>query len=258
MERTLSHDEVAELLGAYALDAVESDEAAAIAAHLETCPRCSAELAEHREVVGMIANAGGDAPVELWDRIAQQIQPPGAPPDLRPAGVAPPTPLAGARRRRRTGRAVAAVAAGAAAAVIALLGVQVGRLDNRVGQLAAAAQHTGLSQAVQAAFLATDKRTVTLADRSGTPAADLLILPDGSAFVVNVHLRALPADRTYQLWAFAGGRPVSLGLLGNHPVDVPFTVNPTVAATTFAVTTEPAGGVVAPTSAPVAASPGAV
>ena len=258
MERTLSHDEVAELLGAYALDAVEPDEAVAVAVHLETCPRCSAELAEHREVVGLIANAGGDAPVELWDRIAQQIQPSGAAAPRRPTRWAPPTALAGARRRRRTGWTAAALAAGAAAAVIALLAVQVGRLDNRVGQLATAAEQAGLSQAVQAALLAPDKRTVTLADRAGAPAADLLILPDGSAFVVDVHLRALPTDRTYQLWAFIGRRPVSLGLLGNHPADVPFTVNPTAVVTSFAVTAEPAGGVVAPTSAPVAGSPGAI
>ena len=73
MGRELSHDELAGLLGAYALDAVEPDEAAALAAHLERCPRCAAELSEHREVAGLIANAGVDAPPELWEQISARI-----------------------------------------------------------------------------------------------------------------------------------------------------------------------------------------
>ena len=73
MDRTMTHDEIAELLGAYALDAVEADEAELIAAHLAECPRCAAEVAEHWEVTGLIANAGVDAPPEIWDRIAARI-----------------------------------------------------------------------------------------------------------------------------------------------------------------------------------------
>ena len=45
MERELTHDEAAELLGAYALDAVEADERDAIEHHLNECPRCRAEVA---------------------------------------------------------------------------------------------------------------------------------------------------------------------------------------------------------------------
>ena len=73
MDRAMSHDEIAQLLGAFALDAVEPDEAEAIRAHLLECPRCASEVAEHWEVTGLIANVGVDAPAELWDRIAAQI-----------------------------------------------------------------------------------------------------------------------------------------------------------------------------------------
>jgi anti-sigma factor RsiW len=68
-----SHEELAELLGAYALDAVDDDEALAIEEHLAGCPRCRAEVAMHREVVAMLGNAGGVAPEGVWERIAAEL-----------------------------------------------------------------------------------------------------------------------------------------------------------------------------------------
>ncbi len=71
--------EIEELLGAYALDALEPEEAALVEEHLRTCVRCSAEVARHHEVAGLMANSGGDAPGELWDRIAERLEPVPAP-----------------------------------------------------------------------------------------------------------------------------------------------------------------------------------
>ena len=263
MDRALTHEEANALLGAYALDAVEPDEADAVARHLAECPRCAAEVAEHHEVIGMFANAGADAPPEVWDRIAARIgaTPPAQPrPAPRRAATGPGAPvLRPLWRRRWVWPAAAAV--GAAAAVMALLAVQVGHLDGRVGQLAAAGQKNGLQQAVTAALANPAARRVTLsaapaAGSSGAAAqaAVLVILPDGSAFAVNTGMPALVGGRTYQLWAVAGGRPVSLGLLGSHPNDVAFTVSPSAPVTSFAVTAEPAGGTAQPTSPPVAQS----
>ena len=62
MERELTHDEAAELLGAYALDAVEVAERDAIEHHLNECPRCRAEVADHRTVASFLGSAGGRAP----------------------------------------------------------------------------------------------------------------------------------------------------------------------------------------------------
>ena len=67
------HREIQELLGAYALDAVDPDTAAMIDRHLETCLRCSIEVAEHHEVAGLLANSGGESPPELWDGIAERL-----------------------------------------------------------------------------------------------------------------------------------------------------------------------------------------
>jgi anti-sigma factor RsiW len=269
MDRAMSHDEIAEMLGAYALDAVEPDEAEMIAAHLEECPRCAAEVAEHWEVTGLIANAGVDAPVELWDRIAARIDDTGA--NLRrpaPLHLAPTADLPRVPSRTRRPWAWSAVGAiAAAAAVVAvLLGVQVGRLDQRVSQLTTASRHAGLSEQVQAALLDPRARQVDLTANTGAPGgpstspgsgqrtAVLVILPDGSAFMLNTGLPRLAADRTYQLWGVVHGQTVSLGLLGSQPSDVAFSVNPSAPVGTFAVTDEVAGGVVRSTHLPVAVS----
>ena len=45
----MSHDEASDLLGAYALDAVDGNEFTELEEHLETCPRCRAELDSLRE-----------------------------------------------------------------------------------------------------------------------------------------------------------------------------------------------------------------
>lgn len=79
-----------------------------------------------------------------------------------------------------------------------------------------------------------------------------MVLPSGTAFLVNVRLPALGQQQTYQLWGRVGGQLVSLGLLGPAPTDVPLRVEGGVGG--FAVTAEPAGGVAQPTHAPVAAS----
>ncbi|MDQ1391403.1 MAG: hypothetical protein QOF30_380 [Acidimicrobiaceae bacterium] len=81
MERLTAHADLQELLGAYALDAVEPDEASAIERHLPTCPRCRNELADHREVAALLGYAGGTAPSGLWDRIIASLEEP--PPALR-------------------------------------------------------------------------------------------------------------------------------------------------------------------------------
>src|SRR5579863_4266201 len=104
MDRAMTHDEVALLLGAFALDAVESDEAEAIRAHLAECPRCASEVAEHWEVTGLIANVGIDAPTELWDRIAARIDTDSGarrPAPLHLASSAPPPSRAPTALRRR-------------------------------------------------------------------------------------------------------------------------------------------------------------
>src|SRR3954468_13569720 len=86
------YDEFSDLLGAYALDAVDPQEREEIERHLTTCPRCRAEVAEHREVAALLSQSGAPAPDGVWDRIAPVLAPPAPPMRMTVAESPPPGP----------------------------------------------------------------------------------------------------------------------------------------------------------------------
>src|SRR5439155_19353504 len=113
MSASFTHHDIQELLGAYALDAVDDDERGVIEAHLADCPRCRAEVADDREVAAFLGHTGGSAPTGVWDRITASLEE--APP---PLALAPPAPIA---PRRRVPWARWAVAAASVAAIVAVV-----------------------------------------------------------------------------------------------------------------------------------------
>ncbi|MFL6204212.1 MAG: anti-sigma factor domain-containing protein [Acidimicrobiales bacterium] len=248
----LAHEEIQELLGAYALDAVEADEAEAIEQHLEGCPRCRAEVEGHREVATMLGNSGGDAPEGLWDRIAGQLEdtPPPMRLEVQPASATV-TPLA-ARRRERSNRLVLAAIGAAAVLAIAVLGAQVVSQRQRLDDMESALEQTELASAASRAFDAPDARKLELQSADGAVVARAVLLPDGSGFLMAHELPELDADRTYQLWGDTGaGQLVSLGLLGDDPATVVFEAGAHLDA--LAITAEDAGGVSQSRNPPVVA-----
>ncbi|HET9692479.1 MAG TPA: zf-HC2 domain-containing protein [Acidimicrobiales bacterium] len=277
-----THDDIQSLLGAYALDAVDPDEAALVERHLPVCPRCRSELSEHREVAGLLGYAGQEAPAGLWDRIATSMQE--APPELllaplgaddrvggpadhgRPGTVVrlgdrlPGAPRARANRRTRGAATVrvrtVAVLAAAAAVVVAVLGVQVARLVHRQDALANAVAATGdigpSMQVVQAALHTSGSRHLVLSAMTPGDTVQAVLLPGGQGYLYYAHLSPLPSSQTYQLWGITGSDAVSYGLIGTvAPPVVAFRAGSGVQA--LAVTAEVAGGVVRTTHAPVAA-----
>ncbi len=80
----MNHAELQSLLGAFAIDGVDHDEADAVHSHLAECPRCRAEVAEHRETAAMLASVGAAAPDRLWGRIASALEEPPPPMQLAP------------------------------------------------------------------------------------------------------------------------------------------------------------------------------
>src|SRR5205823_1357711 len=58
----LTHDEAAELLGAYVLDACDAIEAVAVEAHVAGCANCASEENSLREVVGLLSVVEDEAP----------------------------------------------------------------------------------------------------------------------------------------------------------------------------------------------------
>ena len=237
--------EITELLGAYALDAVDDDERAAVERHLATCPRCRAEVATHREVAAMLGSAlatddgrSAAAPAGLWERIADSLEE--EPPALAPV-VRPP-----AWRRRGPIVAVGAVAAGLLLA-IGLLGGQIAHLNHQVGDLKTALARPAIDQQVSHALEDPRHQVVALtATTTNQVAAQVVVLPDGSSYFLGHSLAHLGAGRTYQLWALADGKVVSLGVLGPRPDAVATRLERGM--TRLMVTVEPTGGTPAPTT----------
>ncbi len=243
MERELTHDRAAELLGAYALDAVDVDDRDAVERHLDACPRCRAEVADHRTVASFLGSAGGRAPDGLWDRIAGSLEE--APPELR---LAPVVPL---KERRSVSLRVGAAAAAVAAGVIAVLGAQVVHLNDEVNKMSTPERaDAALLSAATQAFADPQAQRVSMRSSDGRLSAETALLADGTGFLVAHDLPALPNDRTYQLWALANGQKISAGVLGANPRVVAFRYVPS-GLSGFAVTNEQAGGVTATQNAPV-------
>ncbi len=252
MNLHLQHDEIRQLLGAFALDAVEPDEAAAIEAHLATCPRCRDEVREHREVAALLAYAGTTAPEGMWDRMAAKLD--AAP----PASAAPALGLmlgneAGGRagaRRRRGSRVAAAVAAAAVVVGLGAGGLQVQSAlrsqDDQIEKVAQALSEEGararLVREAAAAALADGARAVHLITPERAPLADAVVLADGTGYLIDKGAPSLPDGRTYQLWAVAGGQKLSLGVPGRD-LDV-LTFRVPDATDALALTVEQAPGVV--------------
>ncbi len=251
----LSHTEIEELLGAYALDAVEPDEALEVTDHLLDCPRCRAEVSEHREVAALLANSGADAPADLWDRIAASIEGT-APSAADVARIASPPlfsrPGAGsAQRRSWGGRALMPIAA-AAAAVIALLGVQVvgqgDKIDRQGAQLDQMAQEDGLSRAFQSAIAEPTAELIALRSADGEHEVQA-VMAGSTGYLHAGGLPELDEGRTYQLWADLGERRISLGVLGSRPKVATFEIAGEVLG--LAITEEQGAGVVVSDQAPV-------
>lgn len=242
------HDEIAELLGAYALDAVDDDERLAVEAHLAECPRCAAEVTDHREVAAMLAFSGAPAPEGVWTKIVSSLEE--SPPPLDFAGLTgtatpAPSPLLpvdelSQRRRRRSSRPLLLAAAAAALVVGLVAGVFIGTNDEpgSQGEFASASIGTVARRvlndpnATKVVMSSPDDEDIT---------ATAAVESDGSGYLLGTSLPALDARETYQLWGIRDEIVVSLGVLGHSPDVVAFHLDPSTEA--LAITVEAAGGV---------------
>lgn len=251
MARELSHQELDELLGAFALDAVDGDEREQVEAYLQRNPRARAAVAEYRQTAAFLAHSGTDAPPDLWERIEERLAE--GPADRAPQLEAQasekvvwlprPRSLFGGRRARRV---AAAVAAAAALFVVGVLAVKVVQQDDRISDLARKADRGGVLAAAEAASRDPDATKVQLSTPDGATAAQVVYLPDGQGFLVQSNLRRLSPELTYQLWARVGEpqspRSLSASVLGSDPEVTAFRVRGPVLG--FVITEERAPGVV--------------
>jgi anti-sigma-K factor RskA len=246
--RELSRRELDELLGAYALDAVDDDEREQVEAYLARTPEARSLVAEYRETAALLAHSGTEAPPGLWERIEQTLEE--EPPKL---ATAPSRPLGLESRRARLRRRAAVVVAAAAAVVVALLTVKVVQQGDRIDELGREARAGSVLAAAESASRDPRADRVALSSTDGALEARVVYLPGGEGFLLQSNLRALPPDRTYQLWALMGGsspeRPISAGVLGPDPGITAFRAHGPVVG--FAITDEQSPGVVSPGSPPL-------
>ena len=251
----LSHEEIQELLGAYALDAVDGAEYEAVELHLRECPRCRAEVADHREVAALIGHGGAPAPEGVWDRIIGAIEP--AAPEMRlelralePVDEPPAPPVAPTdpvvvpfQRPSRSGlNRNVLVAAAAAIIVIALLGGVIIHLDNRVSTIQSQVAAAKLRDVAGDALVDPQAKHLELKSQASDIVVPAALTKDGEGYLLASSTTPLPDDRTYQLWGVVGANTISLGTFPGGAQVVAFRVDPSVKA--LAVTEEQSGGVV--------------
>lgn len=231
---TPTHDDVEELLGAYALDALELKEAEAVELHVRECPRCRAEVEEYRETAAMLAFSGIDAPPGVWERIQASLEE--APPELALARVIPIRPS--------LWQAWGTKMAAAAAVVIAVVALGVSVARDRDGRNARSSD-LALARVVKDP----DATPVHLVSKGGS-SADVVLL-DGNAYLVKDSLPPLSTGETYQLWGQQGETKVSLAVLGPDPQPVKLPLGGKYEA--LAITAEKSPGVVASSNPAVVA-----
>lgn len=240
----MNHDDIKELLGAYALDAVEPDEHVAIRKHLDLCHDCRTEVERFQTAAAALASAHSPELSESWDAIAAQIEP-----SSRFRAV----------NHRSVNRWLGAIAAG----LIVLVGLQLGTTTDlrdalseaeanlaasetaRAGALDAAERDLstidGLSLAARQASESPDSRQVSL--EQDATFVTIVLAADGTGFVADNNLPKLGPGQTYQLWAIVGDEIISAAVLGPDPSTVPFRID-AEGLVGFAVTQEVTGGVV--------------
>jgi len=223
------------LTGAYALDALDDVERAAVERHLRGCSECAAEVAEFREVGSWLAGRVATAPPPgMKNRVlalaheTRQVSPPSG--HVRLPRVGP--------RRLLTVAAAAVVLAG---------GVGLGGVAWQNQQEAEQAR----IEATKIADLVTDPARRESAARIAGGGAATVVAADGEAVFAARGLGGLPDDRTYQLWVIGGDGIESAGLLEVEDGVARAWVGDAPAGSSLAVSVEPAGGSDQPTTTPI-------
>jgi hypothetical protein len=249
------HAATRDLLGAFALGAVDAEEAATVRTHLATCAECQAEIAELWLAVdslpGMIEPM--EPPPALRDRIAAAIRAEAASPPPTPSAVsasrvpelAPPiAPVSAAPEPVRKPASFWSRATPWAAAAAILLLLSAGLL----------VWNLRLREQIQQAT-APVAETIALAPTDVAPEArgEVTYLPQDELFMLEVRdLPPLKPDQVYEVWLIGAEGPVPAGVF-DQPTDQHAIVADRDLYDTLAITAEPGPlGTEAPTGEIVA------
>ena len=244
------HAATRDLLGAFALGAVDTEEAATVRAHLATCAECQAEIAELWLAVDSLPDMiePMEPPPALRDRIATAIAAaaasplpaPSASPAPEPMPAIAPAPPATEPIRKPASFWSRATPWAAAAAILLLLsaGLLVWNLR--------------LREQIATAPVA---ETIALAPTDVAPEArgEVTYLPQDDLFMLEVRdLPPLEPDQVYEVWLIGADGPEPAGIF-DQPTDQHAIVADRDLYDTLAITAEPGPlGTEAPTGEIVA------
>ncbi len=239
------------LTGAYAVNALPTEERVDFERHLRMCSACEEEVRELQATAALLAVAAAiTPPPALRERVmagvgrVRQVGP-----DILP-GIREARP-----ERRRTQRfgqwPQRAVALGAAALVLAVAGLGVLTYQQRQELATQRATIAGMAE-LNDLLAAVDARlsSVTTDEAIGTVIASK---QQNKAVFLSSGLPEVASNRTYQLWVITAEGTNSVGLLQRSEggTTAPALATGTSGARSLAVTVEPAGGSIQPTTQPV-------
>ncbi len=221
------------LSGAYALGALEPEEAAVFEEHLRGCDTCRAEVSEFREVASRLgASAAEKPPPALREKVITQAD--------RVRQDPPPKVAATVIPIHRGRRWAMSLAAAALVVIAGVVGIQAMQDDAEPAPLAAPAAEV---------FSAVDVETAAVPTSNGGTLR-VAVSPQRDEMAVDTRDLPNPGEgRVYQLWTGHDGRLTSVGTLGTADTGAAMGMPP--GGDIVAVTIEPSGGSSQPTTRPI-------
>jgi anti-sigma-K factor RskA len=260
----LDEADLGELLPAWALGALDSEEAERVAGGIEASPELRAEARRDEELVGRLGLGVPltAPPASVRERVLSSVRVEPAEPVMLPVGRV--------ERLQRWGLAAAAILVLALAGLSGILLERLGQRDDEIAALeqAVAAREgeiASLRQEVEARAVNFDQPLVWTPFEVTAPGHETSIgyfsrSADGTVGWVIVTGSVIPPDQVLQLWFIEDGNPISAGtfvtdaegrgMMEVHPVqhetleEIPM----------VGITVEPMGGSPAPTSPPMMAA----
>jgi anti-sigma-K factor RskA len=253
------HEQFAEDLALYALDALDGSQKAAVEQHVATCAACRRELEALRGDMALMAlsASGPHPPQRSRDRLMSAIA------AERPAAAPERATATSGGWFGRLGWIAAAAVLVAGALLVNDAKEKNAALQREIGglQTETAAQEAELQRVRSEfeAFTGPTAQSVTLvvaANRPQPQGKAIYLQSSGKLLFVASNLPALPDDKAYELWVLpATGNPLPAGVFRPDSKGSGVVVNPPlsagVAAKGFAITIESKEGSPVPTTKPM-------
>lgn len=225
------------MTGAYAADALDSEERTAFERHLESCDTCRQEVAELTATTARLATATATpAPEGLRARVLGEV--------ARTRQLSPVHHVVELQERRDRSWVRQPLTAAAAALLVVAVGL---------GGLAAVTQRRADradTRAARIAAVAADPNHVQRQAEIRSGGIGTVLAAHGVAVFHGEDLPELPRGRAYQLWRISGQESHSAGVLGRGGA-LTGVVTGVAPGDQIGLTVEPSTGSEAPTSDPV-------